>query len=77
MQGTRKPPSKGKKIGDRTYKNHLDGYKQMAAITHDVGDDHIGADLVLGRQERPPITDVATTSNSDSSRRRSCSATPG
>jgi arylsulfatase A-like enzyme len=24
---------KGKKIGDRTYKNHLDGYNQMAAIT--------------------------------------------
>jgi arylsulfatase A-like enzyme len=24
---------KGKKIGDRTYKNHLDGYDQMAAIT--------------------------------------------
>ena len=24
---------------------------------HDVGDDHVGADLVLGRQERPPITD--------------------
>ena len=24
---------------------------------HDVGDDHIGADLVLGREERPPITD--------------------
>ena len=23
----------GKKIGDRTYKNHLDGYNQMAAIT--------------------------------------------
>jgi len=24
---------KGKQIGDRTYKNHLDGYNQMAAIT--------------------------------------------
>jgi arylsulfatase A-like enzyme len=24
---------KGKKIGDRTYRNHLDGYNQMAAIT--------------------------------------------
>ena len=24
---------KGKTIGDRTYKNHLDGYNQMAAIT--------------------------------------------
>jgi arylsulfatase A-like enzyme len=24
---------KGKEIGDRTYKNHLDGYNQMAAIT--------------------------------------------
>ncbi len=24
---------KGKKIGDRTYKNHLDGYNQLAAIT--------------------------------------------
>src|ERR1700710_3090430 len=24
---------KGKKIGDRTYKNHLDGYNQIAAIT--------------------------------------------
>ncbi len=24
---------KGVKIGDRTYKNHLDGYDQMAAIT--------------------------------------------
>ena len=24
---------RGKKIGDRTYKNHLDGYNQMAAIT--------------------------------------------
>jgi arylsulfatase A-like enzyme len=24
---------KGQKIGDRTYKNHLDGYNQMAAIT--------------------------------------------
>jgi arylsulfatase A-like enzyme len=24
---------KGKRIGDRTYKNHLDGYNQMAAIT--------------------------------------------
>ena len=24
---------KGKKIGDRTYKNHLDGYDQTAAIT--------------------------------------------
>jgi arylsulfatase len=24
---------KGKKIGDRTYKNHLDGYNQVAAIT--------------------------------------------
>ena len=24
---------KGAKIGDRTYKNHLDGYNQMAAIT--------------------------------------------
>ncbi len=24
---------KGKTIGDRTYKNHLDGYNQMDAIT--------------------------------------------
>src|SRR6478735_2624293 len=24
---------KGAKLGDRTYKNHLDGYNQMAAIT--------------------------------------------
>ena len=24
---------KGVKLGDRTYKNHLDGYDQMAAIT--------------------------------------------
>ena len=24
---------KGAKLGDRTYKNHLDGYDQMAAIT--------------------------------------------
>ena len=24
---------KGKKIGDRTYKNHLDGYNQLAALT--------------------------------------------
>jgi arylsulfatase len=24
---------KGVKLGDRTYKNHLDGYNQMAAVT--------------------------------------------
>ena len=44
---------------------------------HDVGDDHVEADLVLRREERIPSPTMATTSNSGSSSPRSCSATAG